>query len=177
MLEQGRGVRQSTLTATLFILLCVAVLFLILKGVFAWTNPTQAPPGGSGSGFTHPYLRLIYTDGTLPRNSIIPFVVSESGNGASWANNKFTAPKAGVYLITVSGRANGTVYLYFEIHKNGSIINTSYGAIPDANKPGGATASTATYMNAGDYIDFLYNHDSAGPFLLNAHASIVYIGS
>lgn len=41
--------KQDTLIVILFTLLIIAVILLVLKGVFAWTNPTQAPPGGSGS--------------------------------------------------------------------------------------------------------------------------------
>ena len=139
-------------------------------------NGAWVTVGASGGG-TGPYLRLSYGAGTLDRANVIPFAVSENGGGASWAANKFTAVTPGVYFVTVNGYALGQWDMAFSIRKNGTDIVNSYGGASNAGKRGGASGSAVTYLNAGDYIDFFYNHDTGGIFLNAAYAAISYLGA
>jgi hypothetical protein len=124
-----------------------------------------------------PILRLRYTTGTLLRSNVIPFnSVLETGGGASWAANKFTVSIPGPYFITVQGTSNEQYYTGLRIRKNGSDIAYNFGANAAAAKPSGTSVSTVSYLNAGDYIDFYYDHDSTSAVLTNAFAAIAYIG-
>lgn len=140
----------------------------------AWA--CAADGGGAGTSAPGPYLRLSYSANALDRQNVIPFTVAESGGGAAWASNRFTAVTAGLYLATVDGFAMGQHNLGFVIRKNGSGIGWGYGDASLAGKPGGSGVTAVTYLNAGDYVDFYYTHDSPGIFLNTATASIAFIG-
>ncbi|WP_448044405.1 C1q-like domain-containing protein [Bradyrhizobium liaoningense] len=132
--------------------------------------------GGAGTSAPGPYLRLSYSANALDRLNVIPFNVAESGGGATWAANKFTATIPGLYLTTVEGFALGANYIGFSIRKNGSTLASGYGDATQTTKSGGSGVTAVTYLNAGDYIDFWYTHDSPGIFLNTATASVAFVG-
>ena len=149
------------------------------------TGGGAVPLGGSttlavASSVTNPpFLRLLYTAGTLLRGNTVPFTAVQSANGAAWdsTNNRFTAPTSGIYMVTFDLRAAGAVYLIGTIRVNGVGVVEGWGAAPDALKAGGAAVSSALLLSAGDTVDFLYAHDSAAVPLQVAYASIVRVGS
>ena len=122
-----------------------------------------------------PYLRLAYS-GSLARQNIIPYTVAESGGGAAWSSNRFTAVIPGVYFIAGTATGFGATYIAIDIQKNGSNIARTYGANSSTTKSGSSHSSVITYLNVGDYIDFFYSHDSVVN-MTAGDASIAYLGS
>ena len=137
----------------------------------AWT--CAANSGGAAAPV--PYLRLSYTANALTRSNVIPLTVAESGGGATWASNRFTATQAGLYYVAVNGYGLGTTFLGLTIRKNGAGIFDGFGSAEQAAKNGGTSASGTLYLNVGDYLDFYYNHDSPSITLNTATASIAMI--
>lgn len=123
-----------------------------------------------------PYLRLTYS-GSLARYNVVPFSVAESGGGASWSSNKFTAAVPGVYLVTIGGDALGASNHSVAIRKNGSNFVVPWSANSSTTKSGTASAAISTFLNAGDYIDFYYDHDDGTKTLTSAFASFAYIST
>lgn len=123
-----------------------------------------------------PYLRLTYS-GSLARYSVVPFTAAESGGGASWSSNKFTAVVPGVYLITSGGDSVGASNHSMSIRKNGTNFVVPWSANSSTTKSGTAAAAIATFLNAGDYIDFYFDHDDGSKTLTSAFAAIAYIST
>ena len=95
--------------------------------------------------------------------------------GAAW---KFTAPRAGLYIITakITFAANATGERSWSLYKNG--VNVEEG--PNLNNNGASlwvrcSGSTQIYLNAGDYLQIYGNQSSGGNLALIASGAINFI--
>jgi hypothetical protein len=146
------------------------------KGDTGETGPQgpQGPPGGGGSP--------VYCAGTLAGSSatliastlhtLTPTVTQ--GNAALVQNNGFTAPSAGVYLLSVSGLTLNTTV---SSHATYAIVNFAGSLQTDAFLTAAKTAGNSTqsqiffglecmvYMNAGDVLTYhVYLGAQINPF-------------
>ncbi len=148
------------LLATISIIILSFALFFIIKEVLAWTNPSQAPPGGNGSG-------------VIPSGQIAFFNLSSCPSGwteATSTRGRYVvglpsggslASTAGTALSNLENRPTGAHTHNMQSAGNpgysggtpvpfSAALNQIYGAIESGGVAGGAIAGT----NA-PYIQFL----------------------
>ena len=117
--------------------------------------------------------------GTLGRANYIVFgTVNQSGTDYSTSTGRMTAPVAGVYQFNCTYRTTGAAGLncVLSFVHNGNFIIDQYGYDNSGGKRYGGTLSTIRYLSAGDYVQFYWNHDTAGNTLDAAWMSYALLG-
>jgi len=134
--------------------------------------PLQFDTAGRVLNPIQPFVYASYAGAALARGTKIPVTTGQT-RGSGWDNSlyRFTAPVAGVYHATlnITGNTSQPSASQPGIYVNGAVIAYSY-------YPGG-TVAISRVLSAGDYIEFYYNHDSAGySGASTAQASVAFLG-
>lgn len=154
--------RPRITATTLLISLLIGVgLFIVFKSVLAWTNPTQAPPGGSG------ILPAQYVT-SLPSSPVDGqevYYVVDSSNKVIW-HMRYNA-------------GSGSSYKWESVGGSPYISNQGGGTVSSGN-PANLSGPSFTLPRAGDYeieFGFYAGYNGGAPGCGSAYGQLRVGGS